>query len=353
MSHEVCVKPSNHTFTVKEGETVLDAALREGVVIAYGCRNGACGTCKGKLLSGKLDYGVYQEHALPDAERAAGMALFCQARPLSDLAIECREISGVKDFQIKLLPCRVQKMSRVAPDVMMLHLKLPTNERLQFLAGQYIDILLKDGAARAEPGRPALASRRSFSMANPPHDDTFLELHLRNYGGPFSEHVFGRMKERDILRFEGPFGTFFLRENSGKPIVFVASGTGFAPVKAMIEHALHIGLRRPMTLYWGCRMRDDLYMNELAERWHTDRGIRYVPVLSEALPGDNWTGRAGFVHRAVMEDLPDLSDYQVYACGAPVMVEAAHRDFTTQCGLPEDEFFSDSFTPSVPEAKKA
>jgi CDP-4-dehydro-6-deoxyglucose reductase len=336
MPYQVTVKPTNHTFTVNDGETVLDAALREHVVIAYGCRNGACGTCKGKLLAGTLDYGTYQEHALPDAEREAGMALFCQARPLSDLVIECREIAGVKDIQIKMLPCRVQQMQRVAPDVMVLRLKLPTNERLQFLAGQYIDIV-KNGA------------RRSFSMANPPHDDAFLELHLRNYGGPFSEHVFTRMKERDILRFEGPFGTFFLREDSAKPIVFVASGTGFAPVKAIIEHALHKGIRRPMTLYWGCRVRADLYLNELAESWQREHGVRYIPVLSDALPTDTWTGRTGFVHRAVMEDFPDLSEHQVYACGAPVMVEAAHEDFTAQCKLPENEFYSDSFTPSVPE----
>jgi len=174
MSHQVTIKPSDHAFTVNDGETVLDAALREGLVIAYGCRNGACGTCKGRLLEGRLDYGEYEEHALPDAERDSGMALFCQARPLTDVVIECREIAGVKGIQIKMLPCRVQAMQRVAPDVMMLKLRLPTNERLQFLAGQYIDILLKNGV------------RRSFSMANAPHDDAFLELHLRNYGGPFS-----------------------------------------------------------------------------------------------------------------------------------------------------------------------
>jgi CDP-4-dehydro-6-deoxyglucose reductase len=336
MPYQVTVKPSNHTFTVNEGETVLDAALREHVVIAYGCRNGACGTCKGRLLSGMLDYGTYQEHALPDAEREAGMALFCQARPLSDLVIECREVAGVKDVQIKMLPCRVQSMERVAPDVMVLRLKLPTNERLQFLAGQYIDILVKNSA------------RRSFSMANPPHDDAFIELHLRNYGGPFSEHVFTRMKERDILRFEGPFGTFFLREDSAKPIVFVASGTGFAPVKAIIERARHVGMTRPMTLYWGCRVRADLYMNGLAERWQREGVLRYIPVLSAPLPSDNWTGRTNLVHRAVMEDFPDLSGHQVYACGAPIMVESAQKDFIAQCNLPEKEFYSDSFTPSVP-----
>ena len=337
MAHQVTIQPSNHAFTVNEGETVLDGALREGIIIAYGCRNGACGSCKGKLVSGTLEYGTYEERALSDAERDSGMALFCQARPLSDLVIECREIAGVKDMQIKMLPCRVQKMNLVAPDVMRLELKLPANERLQFLAGQYLDIVLRNGI------------RRSFSMANAPHNDAFLELHLRNYGGPFSEQVFARMKEKDILRFEGPFGTFFLRDASAKPIVFLASGTGFAPVKAMIESALHAGIERPMTLYWGCRVRADLYMNDLAERWSTEHGLRYVPVLSDALPSDAWTGRTGFVHRAVMEDLPDLSEVQVYACGAPIMVDAARRDFTAQCGLPSDEFYSDSFTPSVPQ----
>lgn len=341
MPHQVTIKPSDHVFTVNDGETVLDAALREGFIIAYGCRNGACGSCKGGLLEGQIDYGHYQEHALPDAEKRAGMALFCQARPLTDLMIRAREVGGAKGIEIRKLPARVHKMERLAPDVMALQLKLPANDRLQFLAGQYIDLLL--------PGN----ARRSFSMANAPHDDAFLQLHLRNYGGPFSEHVFGKMKERDILRFEGPFGIFFLREDSDKPIILLASGTGFAPIKAMLEHALYKRLQRPITLYWGCRVRADLYLDELAERWHREHGIRYVPVLSDAQPGDQWTGRTGLVHHAVMEDFPDLSGYQVYACGSPVMVEAAHHDFTARCGLTEDEFYSDSFTPSAPEAGPA
>jgi len=340
MPHQITIRPSNHVFSANDGETILDAALREGFVIAYGCRNGACGTCKGRLIEGRVDYGAYQQQALPDPDKKLGMALFCQARPLSDLVIECREIGAARDIQIKTLPCRVQKMALAAPDVMVLHLKLPANERLQFLAGQYIDILLKDG------------TRRSLSMANAPHDDALLQLHLRNYGGPFSQYVFKHMKEKDILRFEGPLGTFFLREadagTANKPIILLASGTGFAPIKAIIEHALKNSDTRPLTLYWGARVRDDLYMNEVAEKWQHEHGVRYVPVLSDALPTDAWTGRTGLVHRAVMEDFPDLSGYQVYACGAPVMVEAAHRDFTSLCRLPEDDFFSDAFTPAVP-----
>ena len=337
MPNQITIKPSDHVFTAQDDESILDAALRAGFVISYGCRNGACGTCKGRVLEGEVDYGVYQESALTPAEKRLGLALFCQARPRGDIVIESREIDAARDIQIKTLPCRVQKMRRLATDIMVLHLKLPAAERLQFLAGQYIDILLKDGG------------RRSLSMANAPHDDEYLELHLRNYGGPFSVHVFERMKERDILRLEGAFGTFFLREDSDKPIILLASGTGFAPIKAIVEHAFHTRNARTMVLYWGARIRADLYMHELPERWAAEHNnFRYVPVLSEPLASDAWSGRTGLVHAAVMRDIPDMSGCQVYACGAPAMVEAARRDFISECGLPPEEFFSDAFTPAVP-----
>jgi CDP-4-dehydro-6-deoxyglucose reductase len=326
---KVKVQPSGHEFDVEEGESVLAAALRQNLVLPYGCRNGACGSCKGRIVEGQVDYGVYQRKALTEEEKAQGKALFCQAKPLTDLVIEARTIGAARDIPIRTLPCRVQKMERLADDVMALHLRLPANERLQFLAGQYIEFLLKGG------------SRRSFSMGNAPHDDELIQLHVRHVaGGQFTDHVFAKMKERDILRLEGPLGTFFLREDSAKPIVFVASGTGFAPIKSIIEHALHKGVTRPMVLYWGGRRPKDLYMDALARQWP----IEYVPVISDALPEDNWSGRAGFVHRAVMQDFPDLSGHQVYACGVPVMVDSARLDFTQQCKLPDEEFFADSFT---------
>ena len=326
---KVKVQPSGQEFGVDTGESVLTAALRQDIMLPYGCRNGACGSCKGRIVEGEVDYGVYQKKALTDDEKAQGKALFCQAKPLTDLVVEARIVGAAKDIQVKTLPCRVQKMERLADDVMVLYLKLPANERLQFLAGQYLEFLLRDG------------SRRSFSMGNAPHDDELIELHVRHVaGGQFTGHVFGKMKERDILRFEGPLGTFFLREDSAKPIVLVASGTGFAPIKSILQHALRKGITRPMTLYWGGRRPKDLYMDALAKQW----AIKYVPVVSDALPEDQWTGRTGFVHRAVMEDFPDLSGHQVYACGVPVMVDAARRDFTQQCRLPEEEFYADSFT---------
>jgi CDP-4-dehydro-6-deoxyglucose reductase, E3 len=342
MTAQVTVQPSGHIFKVPEGETILQAALAEGFHLPYGCRNGACGSCKGKVVGGTIDYGHYQLNALSEDERAAGYALFCCAKPLGDVSIECREIGAVKDIVVKKLPCRVAKLDKVTDDVIVLSLKLPANERLQFLPGQYVEFILKDG------------SRRSFSMGNAPHDDELIQLHVRHVpGGQFTDHVFGRMKERDILRFEGPHGTFFLREDSAKPIVLVASGTGFAPIKSIIEHALNKEISRPMTLYWGGRRPQDLYLHALAEGWAAQGRLTYVPVVSDALPEDDWRGRTGFVHRAVMQDFPDLSGHQVYACGVPVMVDSARKDFIAACGLPEDEFYADSFTTQADTAQPA
>jgi CDP-4-dehydro-6-deoxyglucose reductase, E3 len=334
---QITIKPSDHTFTCDADETVLQAAMRADLMIPYGCRNGACGTCKGKLLDGEVDYGSYQASTLTEDEKRMGFALFCSARPKSDLVIEVREVRRAGDIQIRRLPCRVESIAKPAPDVAIVKLKLPANERLQYLAGQYIDFLLKDG------------HRRSFSLATPPHADELLELHIRHVpGGFFSDALFTKYKGREILRFEGPLGSFYLREESDKPIVFVAGGTGFAPIKAVIEHALYhdIQATRPMVLYWGARAKRDLYLPDLPGHWqsaHTDR-FTYIPVLSEPQPEDAWPGRTGFVHQAVLDDFADLSGYQVYACGGPAMIDAARRDFTAQRGLPPEEFFADSFT---------
>jgi CDP-4-dehydro-6-deoxyglucose reductase len=259
--------------------------------------------------------------------------LFCCAKPLSDLVLECREVGTAKDIPVKIMPCRVQKIERVAEDVIVLSLKLPANERLQFLAGQYIEFLLKDG------------KRRAFSIANAPHDDGFLQLHIRLIaGGEFTGHVFGAMKEKDILRFQGPYGSFFLREESTKPMILLAGGTGFAPIKALVEHAIHHNIARPMQIYWGARNRAGLYLPDLPLEWAAAHShVRYVPVLSDATEQDAWQGRTGLVHRAVLEDHADLSAYQVYACGAPAMIDAARTEFVVR-GLPAEEFFADAFT---------
>ena len=343
MSLTVTLKPAERSFNVERDERILAAAIRQGIGLPYGCRDGACGSCKSRLLEGRVIHGAHQQKALSADEEAAGFILTCCATPQSDCVVEARSVSGAGDFPILKLPSRVLSIDKPTADVAVLKLQLPANQNLQYRAGQYVEFILRDGA------------RRSYSMANAPHQlgtPPAIELHIRHMpGGKFTDHVFGAMKEKDILRVEGPFGSFFLREASDKPMVLLASGTGFAPIKALIEHMEFKGITRPAVLYWGCRSKSDLYLHEWAEAAASRLPhLRYVPVLSEPKPEDGWTGRTGFVHQAVMADLPDLSGHQVYACGAPVMVESAQRDFIAQCGLPEDEFFADSFTSAADQA---
>jgi CDP-4-dehydro-6-deoxyglucose reductase len=334
MTFQITVQPSGHQFACEADETVLAAAIRAGVGLPYGCKNGACGSCKGKVADGTIELKPHQQRALTEQEKLQGFTLFCCAVPGSDLVIEAREVTGSSEYPIRKMPTRVASVTRAAPDVVIITLQLPANEALAYRAGQYIEFMLKDG------------KRRAYSIANAPSLEKPLELHIRHLpGGLFTEHVFNTMKERDILRFEGPLGTFFLREESDKPIVLLASGTGFAPVKALVEHMIHLQSTRPVSLYWGGRRPHDLYMDALCREWAaTLPNFRYVPVISDALAEDHWSGRTGFVHAAVLQDLPDLSGYQVYACGAPVMVDAARRDYVAQGGLPAEEFFADAFT---------
>jgi CDP-4-dehydro-6-deoxyglucose reductase len=326
VTHSVTLKPSGHRYEVQEGCSILQGGLDAGHMLPYSCRSGVCRTCRGTVLEGKVDYGMVHDTYLPESDKAKGYALLCQARPLSDLVIEVREVQGLRP---RIIPCRVERLEKPTRDVAIVGLRLPMNENFRFLAGQYIDVLLKD------------AKRRSYSLATRPDPGgvTALEIHVRHTpGGLFTDHVFGQLKVRDLLRFEGPLGSFYLREDSDKPIVMVASGTGFAPIKAICEHALEKKIDRPITLYWGCRTKRDLYMLDVAKTWQS-RNFRFVPVLSD----EHWPGRTGFVHRAVMDDFPDMSGVQVYACGAPVMVDAARSDFSQYCNLPAEEFFADSF----------
>ena len=337
MSFTITLQPANRSFTVEVEEAILPAAMRQGVGLPYGCRDGACGSCKSRLVEGRVIHGAHQLKALPLAEEAAGWILTCCARPQTDCVVEARSVPGAGEHPVLKLPSRVITIAKPAPDVAVLRLQLPANQNLQYRAGQYVEFILRDGA------------RRSYSMANAPANlgsPPAIELHLRHMpGGKFTDHVFTAMKERDILRMEGPFGSFFLREDSAKPIILLASGTGFAPIKAILEQMQLKGNPRPAVLYWGCRRKADLYQHDWCVEMAAQMpSLRYVPVLSEPAPEDDWQGRTGFVHQAVMADWPDLSGHQVYACGAPLMVEAAQRDFVERCGLPADEFYADSFT---------
>ena len=337
MSFQVTLKPAERVFGVERDEPILAAAIRQGIGLPYGCKDGACGSCKSRLLQGRVIHGAHQTKALSAAEEEAGLILTCCATPQTDCVVEARTVPGAGEHPVLKMPTRVLSIERAAADVIVLRMQLPANQNFQYRAGQYIEFILRDGV------------RRSYSMANAPTrlgSPPAIELHLRHMpGGRFTDQVFTTLKEREILRAEGPFGSFFLREDSRKPMILLASGTGFAPIQALIEQMQDKGIDRPAVLYWGCRRKADLYRHD----WCLQQAaampqLRYVPVLSEPTPEDAWAGRTGFVHQAVMADWPDLSGHQVYACGAPVMVEAAQRDFVERCGLPADEFFADSFT---------
>ena len=337
MTFTATVQPSGRTFSVDRDEPILAAAIRQGIGLPYGCRDGACGSCKCRMLEGRVIHGAHQAKALSNEEEAEGLVLTCCAAPQTDVVLEARTVPGAGEFPVRKMPTRVISIDKPAPDVAVLKMQLPANEVLRYHAGQYIEFILRDNA------------RRSYSMATAPHTQSAtpaIELHIRHMpGGLFTEQVFSTLKAKDILRIEGPFGSFFLREDSAAPIVLLASGTGFAPIKAIIEQLRFKASERPAVLYWGCRSRADLYQHD----WALDAAVqmpklRYVPVLSEPKAEDAWTGRTGLVHRAVMQDLPDLSAHQVYACGAPIMVESAQRDFIARCGLPAEEFYADAFT---------
>lgn len=334
---QITVEPSGRQFSASGQETILAAAIHAGVGLPYGCKDGACGSCKCKKLSGEVTHDAYSENALSDAELAAGLILTCRATATSDVVLESRQVTGANAFPIKKMPVRVNALEKLSHDVMRVQLQLPAHTAFQFHAGQYLEFILRDG------------SRRAYSMATPPHvaaNTPAIELHIRHMpGGKFTDHVFGAMKEKEILRAEGPFGSFFLREDSDKPMVFLASGTGFAPIKALLEHMQHKVMTRPVSLYWGGRRPEDLYMDAWLKELSTSMpNLSYVPVISDALPEDHWIGRTGYVHQAVLDDFADLSGHEVYACGAPVVVDAARSSYTSQRGLPEECFFADAFT---------
>lgn len=335
MSFKVRLCTSGREFTVEPGQSLLDAALSQGIVLPYACRNGGCGSCKARLLSGEVGYPGYGDRrplGLSAADADAGQILPCIATARSDLEIEAREIHQAADIGPRTLTCQVWRLERLAPDVMRIYLRPPRTERLQFLAGQYLNIIMADGR------------RRAFSIANAPQDDKLVELHIRNVrSGEFTDYVFNGMKARDELLIEAPLGNFYLHEDSDRPIIFMAGGTGFAPVKGILEQAFAEGITRPMTLYWGARGRSDLYLDALPRTWEAAHpNFRYEPVLSDPLPDDAWTGRTGFVHVAVLDDHPDLSGFDVYASGPPVMVHAGEDVFCDR-GLPREHYYSDAF----------
>lgn len=344
----ISIQPSGREFTAGADEAILNAGIRQGIGLPYGCKDGACGSCKCKLVSGQVKHGPHQSKALSVEEEAAGFVLTCSATALTDVVLESRQVTQAGAFPIKKMPARVTLLDKKSPDVMLLRLQLPANDALQYHAGQYVEFILRDGARRSYSmaTAPHLAGAQATSQATPAAANPGIELHIRHMpGGKFTDHVFAAMKEKDILRVEGPYGSFYLREESVKPMVLLASGTGFAPIKAIIEHMQFKAITRPAVLYWGGRRPHDLYMDDWVQaRLAEMPNLQYIPVVSNATAEDHWSGRTGFVHQAVLDDFPTLAGHQVYACGAPIVVDSAKAAYVGQRGLPEEEFYADSFT---------
>jgi CDP-4-dehydro-6-deoxyglucose reductase len=337
VGYRVRLQPSGNEFEVPDGKDILNSALAARLSVPYSCKTGVCRTCRARVLEGTLDHGMVHPHYLSDEEKAAGFAHLCQAKPTSDMVLEIEELTGLAGIEVRKFPGRVTKIERLADDVIQLDLRLPPNDNVRYLAGQYLAIQTPDGDSR------------NYSIAVPPKAEAvgFMELHIRYVpDGKFTEHVFNSVKARDLLKLEGPLGTFYIREESPKPMIMVASGTGFAPMKAMLEYAFSMDMlkKRPIQFYWGCRTKKDLYMLDLVEAWaDTHPELTFHPVLSDPTAECEWRGRTGFVHEAVVSDNPDMSAVQVYAAGNPAMVDAARLHFIRDCALPAQEFFADSF----------
>lgn len=333
MGFHVDIQPSGQAFSLAAEASILDGALADGLMLKHSCREGTCGSCKGKVLQGQVDHRDSPLEVLSAEERAQGLALFCCARACSDLVIEAPEVTAIRGISIQQTAARVASIDKPSHDVAVVRLMLPPSQSFNYLPGQYAQVLLKDG------------SRRSYSMATAALRDNQLEWHVRCVaGGRFSSHVFNNLKVRDLLRIEGPFGGFFLRD-SERPMIFLASGTGFAPIQALLEQLRGQGdNRRPVYLYWGGRQRADLYRHEQLLAWEQELPwLRYTPVLSDPGEACDWHGARGFVHQQVLRDFVSLKAFEVYACGAPIVVDSARRDYVEQRGLAEEHFYADAF----------
>lgn len=328
---DVRIPSTNHRFQARDNETILEAALRQGIAMPYGCRGGSCGSCIGKILTGEVHY-LQTPNLFKAASPNPGQALFCMAHACSDLEIQVPELRPDQQIEPRIYRCKVVKLERLAHDVSRVYLKVAGNQRPRFHAGQYLDILQDDG------------SNRSFSIANAPHEDRFLELHIRHVpDGAFSQYVYSRMREGDMVRIRAPLGSFFLRENSDRPILLMGGGTGFAPLRGIISHALFTGVKRPIHLFWGVRSVRDLYLQKLVQSWtEQNQNITYTPVLSDPLTEDHWQGERGWVHEILLNKYPDLTLHDVYMSGPPPMIYAA-RDAFIKHGLPEQHLYSDAF----------
>ena len=334
---QITLTPSQTQFEASADETILEAALRQGYNLPNACQSGMCGTCIAQVVSGEVQMGEYDDCALTDEDAAAGMVLLCACHAQSDVVLDLPAYEGAKAIAPRTMPARVAHVD-IRGNMALLRLALPKSPPFKFYAGQYADILYK-------------GTVRSYSLANAPSDNGVMEFHVRlREGGVFSPALFsGSLKVGDVLRVRAPLGAFTLHDNNHKPLIFIATGTGFAPIKSLLHHLRDTDPSRSVHIYHGAQTADGLYDEAaLCELLYLLPNARYTPVLSRA--DDAWQGARGYITEHVLHDYADLSGYEVYACGSIDMIRASKQAFTAQRGLPETAFYSDAFTPYVARA---
>lgn len=340
MPYTVAIPAAEKKFSVDDNEPLLDAAMRNGVLVPFSCRGGSCGACEASLLSGEVSYPNNKlPPALTPTAAQKGLVLMCQARACSDISLAVQEWPTTAN-PARPFPARIAKLNRVTHDVMIVHLQLPPNQKLDFVAGQYLDVLLPN------------QKRRSFSIANSPDSDGFIELHIRHVpGGLFTDPLFNSTKEKSVLRLEAPHGFFCFDHHAVTTPVFVAGGTGLAPIQSIIDSLLDSGYDRPIHLFFGVRGEQDIYAAETLARWNRHENVTAIPVLSE--PSGEWTGATGWVTDQAANLLKqNPTNHNVYMAGPPAMINAGRTLFTT-LGIDSSQISCDSFDYAAESESKA
>jgi len=320
MAYKIEIQPADVHFN--SDNIILTDALEQSVPLEYSCKTGECGSCSAEVLAGEVknESGEIVH---------SGSILTCQSKALSDVTLKANYYPELAYQKIQTLPCKVVNSQFVTDDILVLKLRFPPTASFDYLPGQYVNLNFK-------------GIKRSYSIANAKRIAGEIELHIRKLpNGQMSEALFSGIKENQLMRVEGPKGTFFIRDND-KPLILLAGGTGIAPVKAMVEKLIENKDKRDIYIYWGMNNENSFYLNVFEELAKEFSNIHYTPVLSSDV---EWCGRMGFVHQAVCDDFDSLHGYEVYACGSPVMINIAKKSFMNK-KLPKEQFLSDAFTPA-------
>jgi propane monooxygenase reductase subunit len=339
-THKVRFEPVGIEMEVEEGETVLDAAFRQGISVMHGCKEGQCSSCKSKLIDGDIELLKYSTFALPDYERDTGHILLCKTRAYSDLEIEL--LNYDEDLLRRSIPVRAYDATLTGIEHLTHDIRRMTVELaapLKFWAGQYVDITLPDGVTRA------------YSMGSPPGEPDRLAFIIKKYpDGAFSSALDTVLEPGDRLSVKGPYGTCFRREDRPGPMLLIGGGSGMSPLWSILQDHVASGEHRPVRFFYGARTKADLfYLDEFARLEAALPDFKFIPALSHAEDGDSWTGERGFIHEVLARQLRAEGldgEMDAYSCGPPPMIDAV-LPVLQMAGVEPDHIYFDKFTIAV------